>query len=451
LVNGVPDTKHLAQLLRMDPYFGIGGALCSKWYDQSGNGRDATQTGANKPGIWRINGKVYVGSGGVLTTNTQAMQTAQWFDVPSSVALNSNSFSLFAVTTPATTSNATSSVSKFNTIFDTSSASSNGLLWAQVGTAFGGPSGFIIDLTTSISAGNSPPNLGIQRSVVSAFGTEMASEFWVNDVSATGKALPNTGYLGGRLLCNGSASGLFPQPFTGRLQAFMATGTKLSTTQKTAIRNALYRWGNVRSAAQGTTAKTNIVVDGASFDNGQGCDPSGLYGSQNGGGYGWVEMLKDALDERAIQWNLVAASGATIADRTAKYAAITAPCFNPSAAKNILMGPNSAFGNSINSSIGGRTGAQTYDDFQAWLTTVRTQSWNHILCVLLSDGGAGEFFAYNQLMKANAASNNIILVDMSRRKPWSGPPLTNSFDGHPGIGGALSIKEAVHLKLEPLL
>lgn len=132
-------------------------------------------------------------------------------------------------------------------------------------------------------------------------------------------------------------------------------------------------------------------------------------------------MLMDQLDGLEIQWNNIAASGNRIANCTSTYGSDGHLCFNSSAAKNILIGPNSAVGNTMND---GKTGVQAYGDFLSWLAAVRVDDWDHIITYAFSDRSVDPEQDYTSLMVANAGSNRVTVVVM--------PPIEpNPFDGHP--------------------
>lgn len=446
--NGYPDVKRLAVLMGIDSESGIKGLLISKWHDQSGNEWHATQAAtARQPAVWLVDGAVYVFFGGILSTNAQKRLSPQFLTIPAGASINSQSFSAYSIFKPYTSSVAVSGAHKFSTLF---SANGNpSFLFAYPSTFGGGtPRGFLIDLTTFSSAGLAAPNIGMQQSVVSAFGTANETAFGINGSSATARAMTAATYSGGNLGCDQSASGIFPNGASGRMQCFLLSSTQFSSTQRSQIGNALYQWGNVQGSLA-ASAKVNVVIDGASFDQGQGGDASGLYAKQNGGGYGWGEILQDELRGHAIQWNNVAGSGNTIANCTSNYAPITSGCFNASAAINIIIGPNSAYGNSINPAIGKRTGAQAYSDFQAWLTAVKVNSWTRILCLIFPDRSM-QGAAYNSLMIANAATNGVTLINMSNNVAHRGLPYLNP-DGHPTIAGSRLIAGNVFSYLQPLL
>lgn len=434
-VNGYPDVKFLATMLGVTPTLGIKGALISKWYDQSGNSNDAPQaTTANQPAIWMINGEVCVFFGGILSTDAQAL-SPQFLNIPSAATFNSQSFSAFAVVNPYTSVSATAANGfKFSTIFSSASSAGNGFIFNCSSTWNSGatPYGQVIDLLNF--AGGAPNQAINQKSIMYAFGTASSMSMGYNETIDTepGAGASTTvsgGILGG---VPSFVTTFYPYAFSGRMYCFMATSTQFNTTQTTLLKNALYQWGKVIP----NIPAVNIVFDGASFDQGQGGDACGLYGTQNGGGYGYFEMVKDQLSNRAIQLSNVACSGNNIVNCTTNYPLVTTGLFNSSSTKNIIVGPNSAAGNSIN---GGKTGAQAYIDFQAWLAAVKADAWSDILCILYSANPGTEFQNFNNLMIANAAINGVTMIDMTAQQP-AGPGLPWLWpDGHPTILGHQSI------------
>ena len=352
-INGYPDVKKLAGLMKINYKSGIFGLLCTKVYDQSGNGNNVTATtpaNTNQPGLWLINGKLYFGFGGILTTNAQNQQTAQYFTFPSgAVTQNNQSNSVFSIVTPYTSSDATSSA--LNTMMALLYGTN---IWVGgLGTqGYGATSDTVFQQTFTIPGGvgpdiDSPIGANINTSVFSTIMGPAASTMWLNENSGTHAALSAAA---GSFINWGFDTGSppFNPAWGGRVTAMMISSTVFTTTQAAQIRQSLYGWGNVNAYA--TVPKINIVVDGASIDENQGGDPSILYNTQNGGGYGWAEMVKDYLNSIGYSFSFSnnGVSGFTLAQMAAAYPNSTAPIFNSTAGvRNIYFGFNAAVGNTI--------------------------------------------------------------------------------------------------------
>ncbi|WP_339028213.1 hypothetical protein WI604_25625 [Bradyrhizobium symbiodeficiens] len=427
-IDGYPDIETFAGLAGVDPTNGIGGLLCARVYDQSGKSRNFTQEKPeNQPGVWLIQGKIHFGFGGVLSQRSVPCQ-AQYFNVARVVPTNNRSSSLYAIVKPYCS----------NAGYRTDRGSP--AIYAGTSMFSHGPANGIgaIDFATHSGPSIKAP-LTIQRSIYSHILGQETAQVSLNGVVATAGPLAPTRGWGGHI---GFQPGLpFPAGFSGRMQGVMMSSTPLSPAQDAGVKSALYRYASIRSALPSTAGKVNILIDGASFDQGQGGDPAGRYGTQNGGGYGWPEMLMDQLDGLDIQWNNTSCSGNRIEDCTLTYSSDGHPCFNPAAAKNILIGPNSAVGNTINR---GKTGVQAYDDFLSWLATVRADNWDHIITYCFSAPAGDPEQDYTDLMIANARTNRVTVVVM----PFIAP---NPFDGHPGIQGYQTMAATIRPILSPLL
>ncbi len=427
-IDGYPDIKTFAALAGIDPRTGTGGLLCSKVHDQSGNACDFTQaTPASRPGVWLIRGKIHFGFGGVLSQKALPLP-AQFFNVSKRVRVNNRSSSVYAIIKPY--------CSNAGWVTDRGSPA----IYAGSSMFSHGPSNGIgvIDLP-GLSGPSIAAPVTIQRSIYSHILSANSSQVSLNGAVGTAGPLRAGSAMGGHI---GFQPGLaFSTAFSGRMQGVMMSSSPLSPTQDAAVKSALYRYADIRSGPPSAIGKVNILIDGASFDQGQGGDPGGKYGTQNGGGYGWPEMLMDQLDGLEIQWNNIAASGNRIANCTSTYGSDGHLCFNSSAAKNILIGPNSAVGNTMND---GKTGVQAYGDFLSWLAAVRVDDWDHIITYAFSDRSVDPEQDYTSLMVANAGSNRVTVVVM--------PPIEpNPFDGHPGIRGYETMATTIRPILSPLL
>lgn len=349
-VDGYPDVKKLAGLMGINYKVGIYGLLCTKVYDQSGNGHDATAASpanTNQPGLWLINGKVYFGFGGILTTNAQNQETAQYFTFPAGVTQNTQSNSIFAIVSQYTSSDATSSaLSTFMALLYAPDAWVGGLGTQGYGSAGDTVFQQTFDLTGfSGPSIDSPPGANINTSVFSAIMGPSASTMWLNEATATHAAM-TAGSGSFAAWGNDTGTPPFNSAWGGRVTAMMISSTVFTTPQAAQIRQALYQWGNVITQ----TPKINIVIDGASIDQNQGGDPSIKYNTQNGGGYGWAEMLKDYLASNGYSFTFSnnGVSGFTLRQLATAYPNSTAPIFNSTAGvRNVYFGFNSAVGNTI--------------------------------------------------------------------------------------------------------
>lgn len=407
IVGGYPDIRALAAALGVSPVSGSGAALVTKWYDQSGNGRDATQTNnANRPWIGLVYGKLVFGFGGVMTKYIDHPAMAdQWLDLPASLVMNTQSLSVFSLVKPYTTTSRTaSSVTNYFGAGTLSTIISNSGFGLYAPSSFfaGAPGSLahLYDLSNFENYGNDPPNVGIQNQVVYGILEPSGGKYGANGITQTGAAITAATPTGGRI--GASVGGFGDSSFGGRMYAVLISSTIFSGAQETAVKNALYNMRQIPTSSM----IAGVTIDGASLDQGQGGVPGTLYtGEQNGGGFGWPEFLMDDLSSYPINWNNVAGSGFRIDQGTDFYTSIgNRTLFNPALPKNILIGPNSQYGNSLSQ---GRTIAQVKTDFSAYMAAVQADAWTKIATVVFpetDDGSDPNGQEYTSWVIAGAAA-----------------------------------------------
>lgn len=343
---GYPDVVALAYVLGVDPRTGIGGASISKCYDQK-NTNDWTQTttGAIRPLVELIQGKVYFGFGGIIN-GIQQPPLAEPF-LSSAASINNRSFSAFISLIPYTSSNSGSSGNYlYSTAFGTragtpastdvglfsASSSANGSTEAT--KAFVGVGDYTSGIQQTIS-----PYIGTQYQILSLLSGAASTTVQVNTTSASGSALVANA-ASTPLSFGQSADGI--TPLSARGTVIMVPSSTLTGPQSTTINTVLAS----QTGANTTVNKANpvnIVIDGASADIGQGSVPGNSYKVTSGGGYGYGEMLKDSFlaQGKAVSWHNFAVSGATLAHRTVDYSNsyVQNSGYQASSSKNILIAP----------------------------------------------------------------------------------------------------------------
>lgn len=434
---GYPDVRSLAAALGVDPVTGIGGGLISKLYDQSGNGKDWTQatTGAIRPMVYLIQGKVYLGFGGFLSSNNALAQPF----LTSAASINNRSFSVFVPIIPYTSTNSPApGTYLYSTVFGTRAGApgvtdvallgpSSTTAVVQTPKIYSGAG----DYTTGIQQ-LLAPYIGIQGHILSLVSSASSATVQANTTSAAGTALVANA-ASTPLSFGESADGA--TPLSGRSTAIIVSSSIFTGPQITTLTTALGAWSNINTTVNKANA-VNVVVDGASPDIGQGSTPGGGYQTLNGGGYGYTEMLKDyfAANGKQISWHNLAVPGATLINRTADYTSNFAQlsAFQAGSTKNILIGPGIS---GVASILGGKTGAQAYTDYLAYLAAVKSVGWTRIASIAHPDNGNAEVLAYNNLVVANAVANGVDILDMRSFTGLFIPPLANA-DGHPTILGS---------------
>jgi hypothetical protein len=435
---GYPDVKAIAAACGISPTSGIGGGQISKWYDQSGNGNHLVQTttGSPQPSLFLIKGKIYLGFGGCLTQGDSGGLTAPFFN--SSVSVNNQSFSFFAAINSYTSTNAASTNSAFySAVLATTGGGATNIVLADqssyVNSLTVPPGGtgnaFLADYTNAVSSKISP-NIGIQPTIISATGSGLGTTIATNNSASTGPAMvagtPSPVTIG---VDPGSA------PFAGRMQAVILSSSIFTTAQELAMRTALAAWSGVNLNINRAN-KLNVVIDGASSDEGQGSDPLGQYRVLSGGGYGYVEQLKDALSGHSVSWYNVAVSGNTIANCTTNYTSGFTPstAFQPSSQQNIIIGPGSSLGPTLANN--GGDGSAAYTDYVAWVTAVKNNSWTAIATILYPSGVNTGIDTFQNLLIANAATLGIHLIDMRSETRLVSIPIYANPDSHPTVAGS---------------
>lgn len=425
---GYPDVTAIAAACGVSSS-GIGGGTISKFYDQGGAGNDfvqASTSGGVRPQLWLINGKislfwpsqlnVALGLGLSRMTNT--------------AAINNRSLSIFAVITPFTTVGNISLSGFFGTgTFGSPSADDIGITSSVVAVTpvYSGIGDFTSGVQRLIS-----PYIGIQPQVVGATSSDSGVTYFQNNSSGTGSALvagTHSANILGALSGNNYGWG-------GRLYAFLKLSSVFSDEQILTMKTALASWANV-SLTTTTANSLNVVVDGASSDIGQGSDPTGGYAVTGGGGYGYVEQLKDQLGP-GVSWHNFAQSGAPITSLTPNYNnGMVQSTFQASSTSNILIAPGvSALAELI---ADGGNATTAFNNFQTWLTAAKSVAWTRIAVIAYPDSATTGMAAYNTSLFANAASLGYDVIDgRTALLPLvtpNNPPYTTA-DGHPTVQGS---------------
>lgn len=442
-INGAPDTRKLAQLMgNINPKFGTGGLPLAKWYDQTGNGNDCVQaTSANRMSVWLVNGKVSINGDGYFFKFISSSAQDRNCSAPL-VSINSQASTFFFAGrpfqfgTPMLAGTGTGVLAQpgvgccggaAGAGFQMGgSASNNGVTWPASNFFTFSWDGFAGPTNTQSWPESQPSVIGTIFSATTVTWTQNEETPTNCGGACALVAETSTGITIGSDSGNGGQAG--GGSYAG-FQAYLIFGAAtLSGGNQTTIRNALYATFNIPS-----TQNYSITVDGASFDIAQG----GLIGGVQG--YGWAEQMRARIPYPVRFINL-AASGDTIANLTTAWANMTAlPCVG-SFTKNILIGPNSAPGNSISS---GRTGAQAFSDLQAYLTAVRARCTYDTIIVATLPANGGEVANYNALVKANAVTLSITVADWAADSVMgvnfaTNPVLFNQvspYTNHPTIAG----------------
>jgi hypothetical protein len=415
VAGGYPDVAALATALGISPTTGVGGAAISKWYDQSGNGRDLTQaTAANRPWVAMINGQVFITTDGWMADNLAGAATKNRFLTLPSVSFNNQSLSFFAVTGPSSSSAQYSTGGLANTSagFITTGTGSGGFTFGNGEGDF-----FCSDWTTFDTIGPAAfvPFLA-QKSVVGLVLSASSSVFSSNEKISTDGALSAGSATGGNLFTHQEAFSI-PGGLWSRTQAVMISPSILTTDQQAAVRLSSY------SAFRIVRGNINILIDGASVDYATGAYlDSSTDGSAVASGYGWDQQVVDGLlaAGKSVKVQNTSSYGLTIAQQTTNWPTIQAKFFDATASKNILLASCHAMHNSFS----GRTGAEAYSDLEAYITAAKAAA--------TAGGGAWDvifvFRGYNtdydNLLNANAATLGVTVID-------TGEFLPEDFDTNP--------------------
>lgn len=416
-INGIPDTRLMAQLMGIQPQFGRGGLPVSRWYDQSGNGNDCTQAAAaHQLSAWLINGTVAIHSDGYIQTRAIGSTVIQFCALPSGVAANSN----------ATTEYFAGTQYQMGAPANPTAAVSGGILSLLGSGCCGGGAGSGFQVSGQSQAANDPANFfsfswdgftGVtnpqlwpesEPSVIGMIAGASTVTWTQNEETATvsSSALVFNTTTGGSL--GGDASNTDEGSVYAALQGILIFGSSaLSSGNQQTIRNSLYgRFGIAK------TQSYSVIIDGASYDIGWGSLVGGLNGN------GWAQQLA-SLFPYPVRYTNLAVNGATIANLTTAWNGLSAyPCAG-TYTKTILIGPASAAGNSIS---GGETGAQAYFDLQSYLIAVKAHcTWSAIL--VTTTPGTGEYANYSSLIRLNAAALGVTVVD------WAADPVLTAQGG----------------------
>jgi hypothetical protein len=429
--NGFADITTLASLMGISPTTGIGGLRCSKWYDQSGRGNDATQaTTGLQPTVWLINGLVFMAFDGCFQDFVDfPKNNDQYFNIPTSVTFTNQNMSMFAVVQHGNSiAGAGSELDNFqSTIASTSSTGNNSItLWVanakrfmpfvQI-AAFDTAGGFVNKLSGLLAETN--------KTVLGMICDSRATTFTQNQESGFTTAVASNTVTGGQI-------GAYPfdglrAGFYGRMQALMLAGsTALTSTQQTTLRKSLYDAFDIVSEPT-----VSVLLDGASID----CAEGGLIGGVSG--YGWMEQL---LPQLSTPLRVVNTSfpGAEIEQQSSFWSTLQRDAYSASYPRNVLFAAGTGCaGNSIN--FVPDNPAQAYTAMQAYVKTATAAgSWTDIfVCTLIGEANAPSWLTYNNLLRANPPASTR-LIDIAGANPILGgyitnPTYSNSAD-YPGWG-----------------
>ena len=457
---GYPDVQSIADFIGVDAHTGIGAAQIDKWYNKlSGSPASivAAGTGSVKPMLYLIGGKVYVGYGGTLTRSDGGGLNAPYFT--SDATINNQSFSLFAALNSYTSSNAGAiNNSLYSTVISSGTGTTaTNILVADQGCYLNNlavpPQVTGYSATADFTSGFSnqlQPSIGIQPMLLSAVGNATGTSLWTNGTNHTGPVLvAGSGTTPINIGNDTTNTGIF----SGRMQAIILSSSIFTTEQEATMRSSLAAWAGINTAVNRAN-DINIVVTGASTDEGQGSDPMGQYKTLSGGGYGYVEILKDKYitkyPTKKISWYNAAISGNTIAIDTANYTSGWIPntCFQSGSTKNVIIIANSAVGNTLAGN--GDSGSSAFTDFEAEVTAVKANSWTRIATILFPSLDQG-VIDYNNLVKANAASLGIDVIDMTADTNIGVVPTYANVDGHPTIAGSVVMSGYIDTYLSGLI
>lgn len=451
IAGGYPDVKALASALNVSPTTGIGGALVSKWFDQSGNGNDLTQTTtANQPAIWLIKGKVFMAFDGLIYDYVHSFIDSsngdKFFNMPSGMATNNRALSVFAAIQQNVSGNAfgftNTYISSLFTTGVTTGAGNSGVNFSSNATDAKAPlhNTFAWPDFSALSSAIFPE---VQPCVLGFVGATGATTFTQNEESSTGAALaagsPSGGTIGS-LPFFGSTGG-----FYGRMQSIMFATSALSADNQAIVRKSMYSTFGINS-----NPNISILIDGASIDDATGALIGGVQG------YGCWEQLFDQLNgsvAATLRMGNTAVYGAKIADLTTNFAACQGTFFSPSSTKNILIGPTAAAGNTIS---GGKTGAQAYSDLLLYIAAAKTAGWTRIGVSVVGPGT--ENTNYNNLIIANAAAQGFTVIGQNnpflQAFPVTDPILFNTsgpYADHPTVLGYSQLAAGYVVDIQAML
>ncbi|MDX3971163.1 MAG: hypothetical protein QHD01_31845 [Bradyrhizobium sp.] len=444
------DIGALAAFLEVDPVTGVGGALINVAYDQSGHGRDFTQSGGTglKPDLWLIRRKVYYFGGGFLTL-VNGNAGGNYLNVDAGVSLDMHDHAVFALHKPYSSTNANAATGGHQSDIFVPGGGSNGYWWWN--NSENSPDAMSTGLVDTVAfdtwAGPiTAPILSISKQVQAIVARSTDAVMWFNENSASkGAPLPQGGSP-----ATGGTIGKFPYAdqdfYGGRIEAFIIYDEAPSDAVAAKIRRALYSFGNM-SDRTNNASRVNVLVTGASLDQGQGGDATGAYDVQhNGGGYGWVEIIADRHAGEPIVWHNIAASGATTEDDLANYNGNGKWCFDPGARKNIAIVGNSAVGND---EFQAHTGAAAYAKFVDTVNAAKADGWDvaTYLFDVTGDSPGTTSYDYVQLVLANAASLGVTLLSTS----VAVTPEGNNATGHFNVSGYTQMADQIEPGLISLL
>ncbi|ULK98847.1 hypothetical protein [Bradyrhizobium sp. I71] len=445
------DIEALAAILEVDPVTGIGGALINIAYDQSGQSRNFTQSGdiLQKPDLWLIRGKVYYFGGGFLSV-VNGNTGGNYLNVDAGVSLDMHNHAVFALHKPYSSTNANAATGGHQSDIFVPGGGSNGFWWWS--SSENSPDAMSTGLVDTVAfdtwgAPITAPILSISKQVQAIVAKPTDAVMWFNEHSASkGTPLPQGGAP-----ATGGTIGKFPYGdqdfYGGRMEALIIYDEAPSDAVATRIRQSLYNLGQIADQTN-NASRVNVLVTGASLDQGQGGDATGAYDFQhNGGGYGWVEIIADRHAREPIIWHNIAASGSTTEDDLANYNGNGKWCIDPGARLNIAIVGNSAVGND---EFQGHTGATAYAKFVDTVNAAKADGWDRVATYLFDttgDAPGTTAYDYNVLVQANAAALGITLLSTSVEVT----PEGNNATGHFNVLGYTQMADQIEPGLMALL
>lgn len=445
------DIEALAAFLEVDPVTGVGGGLINIAYDQSGHGRNFTQSGdiLQKPDLWLIKGKVYYFGGGFLSV-INGNANGNWMDINAGVSLDMHGHAVFALHKPYSSTNASSAAGGHQgDMLSPGGAVGNGYWWTanSENSPDAGNSGLIDTVAFGAWEPVETPLLNISKQVQAIVAKPTDAIMWFNENSfAKGSALPQGGAP-----ATGGYLGRFPYNaqdfYGGRMEALLIYDAAPSDVAAAEIRRSLYSFGKMQDYTS-NASRIVILVSGASLDQGQGGDCSGGYDfGHNGGGYGWVEIIADRYASEPIIWHNIASSGNTTADDLINYNNNGKWCRDPGALLNIAVVGNSAIGND---GFQAHTGAAAYAKFVDTVNAAKTDGWDVVATYLFDTTGEGPGdtgYDYVTLVEANAASLGVVIIARNVDVTPAGENAT----GHFNVDGYTQMADQIEPGLIALL
>ena len=368
-------------------------AQVTTWYDQSGNGYDATQaTVANMPWIYRnsINGHMSLCFDGQQSTVVKSLT------MPIGVSLTHPALALVAV------GRLTSSRALNATLVEAGTSHQAGLYFSA--NILAGAAGADFTTDTNVSAlqpGDHEPSVFIGTSLSGAGGASL----WINESNGTAFTNTSTQTITGGLIGNSAvATG---NQLNGDLLAVMVYGYGLTAAMRTAVAGSCY---NTFGLAPQYIAST-ILFDGDSMTVGV----NGL------GWFGFSSLVPEQAPMPLRAYN-TGVSGQTMQTLQTNYPTIIAPLYNAAAGQNflVLLG-------GTNDAAAGAAAVTTWGYCQAYIAAAAATGWKVIVMTMLPRNSVEPFrIIYNSLIRAGALAAGAVAICDIAANPQIGPAGANT-------------------------